>query len=123
MATEPEELDVHTPLEELRDQAMRRAREAVQDPGIETAEDAITHIAQDAVLILRRELAYRAELSRIMPGLMSMTDTVALLRLTTELGEAVKRGSDETEQQVDYSPLSPQERVQLAALLLKVNYA
>lgn len=89
-------------------------------PATETAAEAITHIAQDAVVILRRELAYRAELSMLSPGRLSMSDCIALLRLTTDLGEAAKRGQGGGAQ-VDYSRLSPDEQQQLATLLHKVN--
>lgn len=99
------------------------ARAAVQEvPETETAAEAITRIAQDAVVILRRELAYRAELSMLSPGRISMSDCIALLRLTTDLGEAAKRGAD-GDAPADYSRLSPDERAQLATLLLKVDYA
>jgi len=86
----------------------------------ETAELAIVGISQDAIVILRRELAWRAGLR---PGTVSMSDCIALLRLATELGAAAKRGAEGDTQQADYSRLSPTERVQLAALLLKVDYA
>lgn len=87
----------------------------------ETSEEAIIRIAQDAVVILRRELEYRAAVSALEPGSVSMGDCISLLRLTTELGSAARRGDAQGE--ADYSRLSPQERVQLAALLLKVDYA
>ncbi|HEY6056202.1 MAG TPA: hypothetical protein VIU86_19890 [Gaiellaceae bacterium] len=87
----------------------------------EPVQESLLHIAQDAVTILRHELAARAETARQMPGLMAMSDCIALLRLTAELGEAAKR--KDGDQQADYSRLSPEERVQLAALLLKVDYA
>lgn len=85
----------------------------------ETAEQALVAIAQDAVVILRRELSWRATLRA---GSVSMSDCIALLRLATELGAAAKQGA-EAAAQADYSRLSPEERVQLAALLLKVDYA
>jgi hypothetical protein len=87
----------------------------------EPVQESLLHIAQDAVIILRHELAARAETARRVPGLMAMSDCIALLRLTAELGEAAKR--KDGDQQADYSRLSPEERVQLAALLLKVDYA
>lgn len=86
----------------------------------ESAEQALVGIAQDAVVILRRELSWRATLRA---GSVSMSDCIALLRLATELGAAAKQGQGDEGQQADYSRLSPQERVQLAALLLKVDYA
>jgi hypothetical protein len=89
----------------------------------ETAEQAITRIAQDAVVILRRELAYRAELSLSEPGRISMSDLVALLRLTADLGVAAMRGEDSQATRADYSRLSPDELAQYAALSLKVGYA
>jgi hypothetical protein len=88
-------------------------------PPTETAEQALVHIAQDAVVILRRELSWRATLRA---GSVLMSDCIALLRLAAELGAAAKRGAGDEEQQLDYSRLSPGERVQLAALLLKVDY-
>lgn len=91
--------------------------------GTETSEQALVGIAQDAVIILRRELAWRASLSVMRPGSLSMSDTIALLRLATELGAAAKRGAEGDSQRADYTRLSPEERVQLAALLLKVDYA
>lgn len=102
----------------------RRARVGAEPaaelaPPTETAEQALTRIAQDAVVILRRELAWRAGLR---PGTVSMSDCIALLRLATELGAAARRGAEDSAQ-ADYSRLSPDERVQLAALLLKVDYA
>ncbi len=89
-------------------------------PETETVQEAVVHIAQDAVLILRRELAFQAELSQRTPGYVKMDDLVALLKLSAELGTRAKRGDEE--QQPDYSRLSADERVQLAALLLKVDY-
>lgn len=89
-------------------------------PPTETAEQALVGIAQDAVVILRRELSWRATLRA---GSVSMSDCIALLRLTAELGAAAQRGQEDEGQRADYSRLSPQERVQLAALLLKVDYA
>jgi hypothetical protein len=102
-----------------------RRRSAAMDldlPEAETAQAAVVAISQDAVLILRRELAYRANLSMLQPGLVNMSDCIALLRLATELGAAAAKGQDGEAQQADYSRLSPEERVQLAALLLKVDY-
>lgn len=91
-------------------------------PGVETSQEAIVCIAQDAVLILRHELAYRAVQSIESPGEVSMFDCISLLRLTTELGAAAARGAEELGQKANYDRLSPSERVQLAALLLKVDY-
>jgi hypothetical protein len=91
-------------------------------PEVETAQAAVVAISQDAVVILRRELAYRANLSMLQPGLVNMSDCIALLRLATELGAAAAKGQDGEAQQADYSRLSQEERVQLAALLLKVDY-
>lgn len=93
------------------------------EPEPETAEQAIIHIAQDAVVILRRELAYRAELSMTRPGVISMGDCIALLRLTTDLGAAAMRGDDGDALRANYDRLSPSERVQLAALQMKVDYS
>lgn len=92
-------------------------------PETETVPEAMAHIAQDAVLILRRGLAFHAERVLRYPSAISVTDCVALLRMTTELGAAAKQGAQDEAQQADYSRLSPAERVQLAALLLKVDYA
>jgi hypothetical protein len=102
-----------------------RRRSAAMDldlPEVETAQAAVVAISQDAVVILRRELAYRANLSVLQPGLVNMSDCIALLRLATELGAAAAKGQDGEAQQADYSRLSQEERVQLAALLLKVDY-
>lgn len=91
------------------------------EPPPETVAESLTRIAQDAVIILRRELAAKAERALHRPGLMSMGDCIALLRLTAELGAAALQGSDEA-QEASYERLTPEERVQLAALLLKVDY-
>lgn len=99
------------------------ARDLVCVPADEPPREAVTQIARDAVTILRHELAYRAALSRAHPGLVSLGDATALLRLATELGNAASRGEDEATQSADYSRLTPEERVQLATLLLKVDYA
>jgi hypothetical protein len=96
-------------------------RGPLSDAEPEPVQESLLHIAQDAVIILRRELAEKARLATRNPGWMSMSDCIALLRLTSELGEAAKR--KDGGQQADYSRLSPEERVQLAALLLKVDYA
>lgn len=87
----------------------------------EPVEDSLLAIAQDAVIILRHELRAKAELAVKHPGWMSMTDCIALLRLTAELGDAAKRGEEGGA--ANYDRLSPEEREQLAALLLKVDYA
>jgi hypothetical protein len=90
-------------------------------PEGEGVQEALLHIAQDAVVILRHELAAKADLAQRHPGWMSMSDCIALLRLTAELGEAAKRGDSAAE--ANYSRLTPEEREQLAVLLLKVDYA
>lgn len=89
-------------------------------PNAETAQEAVVRIAQDAVLILRRELAWRAEMSIKRPGLIKMEDLVALLRFAAELGATASKSEDG--KAADYSRLSAEERAQLAALLLKVDY-
>jgi hypothetical protein len=89
-------------------------------PSGETVQESLLHIAQDAVVILRHELAKKAELAQKNPGWMSMGDCIALLRLTAELGDAAKRGDGGA--QANYDRLSPAEREQLAVLLLKVDY-
>lgn len=91
-------------------------------PEGETAQEAIVHIAEDAVLILRRELAWKAEMALLQPGRVSMSDCIALLRLTADLGEAAGKGTDGGAQ-ADYSRLSPEELAQYAALSLKVAYS
>lgn len=91
-------------------------------PGVETSQEAIVCIAQDAVLILRHELAFRAVQSLEAPGQVSMGDCIALLRLTTELGAAAARGAEEVGQKANYDRLSPAQRVQLSSLLLLVEY-
>jgi hypothetical protein len=87
---------------------------------VETSEQAIVAIAQDAVLILRRGLAYHAERALRFPRTVQMHDCVALLRLVTELGPAAMRGSGGGSP-ADYSRLSPAELEQYAALSLKVD--
>jgi hypothetical protein len=89
-------------------------------PVAETAQEAVVRIAQDAVLILRLELAWRAEMSIKRPGLIKMEDLVALLRFAAELGATASKSEDG--KAADYSRLTPEERAQLAALLLKVDY-
>lgn len=89
-------------------------------PEPERVEDSLLAIAQDAVIILRYELRAKAELAVKHPGWMSMTDCIALLRLTAELGDAAKRGQEGGA--ANYDRLSLEEREQLAALLLKVDY-
>lgn len=91
-------------------------------PDVETSEAALVAIAQDAVVILRRELAFKAVRSIEQPGSVSMNDCVALLRLTAELGAAARRGSEEVGQRANYDRLTPPQRVQLASLLLLVDY-
>lgn len=89
--------------------------------GPETVGESLLHIAQDAVVILRRELAWKARLAEVRPGLMNMSDCIALLKLMAELGEAAKRG-DEGGAEANYDRLTAEEKQQLAALLLKVDY-
>lgn len=114
--------DAPAPPEELtREAAEARAREALVLPEKETSREACLRIAQDAVLILRRELAYRVELAAILPGQVSMQDLIALLRLVKDLGAATG-DPDAPEQKANYDRLTPAERVQLAALQLKVSY-
>jgi hypothetical protein len=120
----PSDLDVPAPGAALmtREQAEAEARQAVSELGIETSQEAARHIAEDAVIVLRRELAYRAELSQRMPGLVTMFEINQLLGIVGELAE-LTRDPNAGEQQADYSRLTPAERTQLAALLLKVEYA
>ena len=109
--------DEYDALEEAR----KQARAAIVLPAKETSQESCLRIAQDAVLVLRRELAYRAELAMLMPGQVSMQDIVQLLRLVKDLGAAVG-DPDAPEQKANYDRLTPAERVQLAALQLKVTY-
>lgn len=90
-------------------------------PETETVQQSLLAIAQDAVVILRRELAWKARMAEVRPGLMEMSDVVALLKLMTELGEAAKRGA-EGGPVANYDRLTAAEREQLATLLLKVDY-
>jgi hypothetical protein len=90
---------------------------------VETSDQAITAIAQDAVLILRRGMAYHAHRALQFPQTVQMHDCVALLRLVAEIGPAAMRGEDGQAQRADFSRLSPEERAQFAALMLKVDYA
>jgi hypothetical protein len=113
--------DAPPPAELTREAAESQARLAVVLPASETSKESCLRIAQDAVLILRRELAFRVELAAIMPGQVSMQDLIALLRLVKDLGDAT-RDPGESEQKANYDRLTPAERVQLAALQLKVTY-
>jgi hypothetical protein len=101
---------------------LRITAESMGIPDVETSEAALVAIAQDAVVILRRELAFKALLSIENPGTVALGDCIALLRLATELGAAARRGSEEVGQRANYDRLSPQQRVQLASLLLLVDY-
>jgi hypothetical protein len=89
---------------------------------VETSEQAITAIAQDAVLILRRGMAYHADRALEYPQTVQMHDCIALLRLVAELGPAAMRGADGGAP-ADFSRLNPEELEQYAALSLKVGYA
>lgn len=111
-----------------RKRSQRRRRPEPEEPDLDLAipeaepvQESLLHIAQDAVIILRRELAWKARQAEVRPGLMNMSDLVALLRLTAELGEAAKRGDGDAPA-ANYDRLSPEEREQLATLLLKVDY-
>ena len=84
-------------------------------------QESLLHIAQDAVTILRHELAWKARAAQMRPGFMNMSDCIALLRLTAELGEAAKR-NDADGPGASYDRMTPEEREQLAVLLLKVDY-
>lgn len=90
-------------------------------PDAEPVQQSMLHIAKDAVIILRRELAWKARMAEVRPGFMEMSDCVALLKLMAELGDAAKRG-DEGGPQANYDRLTADERQQLATLLLKVDY-
>lgn len=126
MATRRKALPVRPPARKAKAKAKRPAKPAlvlaVPIPEDETPQQAITAIAQDAVLILRRGLAWRAALAARMPGRISMSDCIALLRLTADLSEAARKGTD-GQAPADYSRLSPEELAQYAALSLKVDYA
>jgi hypothetical protein len=89
---------------------------------LETSEQAITAIAQDAVLILRRGLRHHADRALTFPQVVKMNDCIALLRLVAELGPAAAKGVG-SGAQADYSRLSPEELAQYAALSLKVDPA
>lgn len=90
-------------------------------PEAEPVQESLLRIAQDAVVILRRELAWKARMAEVRPGLMEMSDCVALLKLMAELGEAAKRG-DEGGARANYDRLTAEEKQQLATLMLKVDY-
>lgn len=88
---------------------------------VETPEQAITAIAQDMVVILRRGLAYHAERLLTHPSAVSLHDCTALLRLLADIGPTAMKGHEG--QRPNFEGLAPEERVQLAALLIKVDYA
>ena len=90
-------------------------------PPTETAEQALVGIAQDAVVILRRELAFRSALSMKAPGGVKMKDLVAMLKLLVDLVPTAMKGHEG--QSANFDALTPEERVQFAALLSKVEYA
>ena len=95
----------------------KEKRPAVIAP-VETSEQAIAAIAQDAVLILRRGLAYHARRAQRRPSDISLSACLALLRLVAELGPAAMKGQEVRE--ADFEALSPEERLQFAGLLGKV---
>lgn len=94
----------------------------VKPEEVETSEQAIAAIAQDAVLILRRGLRYHANRALKLPRAVQMSDCVALLRLVAELGPVAAKGGG-SGAGADYSRLSPEELAQYAALSLKVEPA
>lgn len=108
--------------------ARRRVAEADQDideyiapvPPTETAEQALVGIAQDAVVILRRELAFQSALSMRGPGTVKMKDLVAMLKLLVDLVPHAMKGHEG--QGANFDALTPDERIQFAALLSKVEY-
>jgi hypothetical protein len=100
----------------------RTAKRAPLALPVETSDQAITAIAQDAVLILRRGMAYHANRALEYPQTVQMHDCVALLRLVAEIGPAAMRGADGGAR-ADYSRLSPEELAQYATLSLKVESA
>ena len=121
--TPREELDFDdappTALVQSLEQVEAEVRASLVMPAVETAQESLMRIAQDAVLILRRELAFRAAMSERMPGLLTVFDINALLRTMTELAPLAKQPGEDKE--ADYSRLTPAERAQLATLLLKVD--
>lgn len=106
-----------------RKRASRRSVELRPLPRTETMQEALTGIAQDAVLILRRGLAYHFDRITAHPSALSVADCTALLRLMAEFGPAAAKGPDGEPLQADYSRLSRDELAQYAALSLKVGPA
>jgi hypothetical protein len=92
-------------------------------PPTETVQEALVGIAQDAVLILRRGLAYHFDRITAHPSALSVSDCTALLRLMAEFGPAAAKSANGEPVRVDYSRLSPEELAQYAALSLKVDCA
>ncbi len=106
-----------------RKRAAKRSVELRPTPRTETVQEALVGIAQDAVLILRRGLAYHADRLTSYPSALTVSDCTALLRLMAEFGPAAAKGSDGEPVRADYSRLSPDELAQYAALSLKVDLA
>jgi hypothetical protein len=105
--------------------AKRRPKRDTTDvapvPPTETAEQALVGIAQDAVVIVRRALAYRAAVAIEKPARIGMHDCVALLKLMVDLVPAAMKGHEG--QRASFDALTPDEREQFATLLSKVEYA
>ena len=81
----------------------------------ETPSQAVASIAQDALVVLRHELAWRASQAVTAPGQASLGELVQLLKLCSDLGlSAAQQPSAEAETPVDYSTLTPEELAILA---------
>jgi hypothetical protein len=121
---DPPELDFESEsgaLVQTKEQVEAEVRASLALPEKETSQESLQRIAQDAVLILRREFAFRAEMALRMPGLLTVFDLNQLLRTMAGLTE-LARDPEESQQKANYDRLTPAERVQLAALQLKVTY-
>lgn len=105
--------------------AKRRPKQQTTDvapvPPTETAEQALVGIAQDAVIIVRHALAYRAAVAVERPARIGMNDCVALLKLMVDLVPAAMKGHEG--QRANFNGLTSEEQVQFAALLSKVEYS
>jgi hypothetical protein len=79
----------------------------------ESPAQAVTAIAQDALVVLRHELAWRASQAVVNPGGASLGELVQLLKLCSDLGLSAQQAPSDTEA-VDYSRLSEHELAVLA---------
>lgn len=80
----------------------------------ESPAQAVSAIAQDALVVLRHELAWRASQAVVNPGGASLAELVQLLKLCSDLGLSAQQAPSDAET-VDYSTLTPEELSTLAA--------